>query len=493
MVHLTDPLRPRKARPCVTAADSHPPLRPVDRLLYGSGQIAEGVKNESLGLFLLFYYREVLGLSGTLTGLALLIGLLSDAVTDPLVGAISDRSRSRWGRRHVFLYASGLPVTVFYFAVFVPPAGLSQPQLFAWLVGMLVMARLSMTLFHVPHMALGAELSTDYRERNVIVTTRMLFSRVGAGIAPTLGLLVFMAPTAQYDNGQLNPDAYPPFAFTTALLLLVPIYISAFGTRGRIPYLPRASGDAGPAFTGMLRDTRQILGLHNFRVHFFGSIVAFTGWGIMGNAGLHMATYFWHVDTAGLFLWGVAMTTGIFAGLGYWTRQAQTREKRDVFVSGLGIYIACTAPVVVCKTIGLFPDEGTTAYYALYGGLVGLVAHFGIASTMVTGGSMMADIADEDALAHGARREGILFGAVSFAAKAAVGLGAQIVGILLDLSGLETQADPADVPAEVVTRLGWILSISVVVVIGTAMMIYRRYDLSESRHAEISEALGREA
>ena len=184
-----------------------PPLRAGDRLLYGVGQIAEGVKNESLSLFLLFYYREVLGLSGTLTGLALLISLLSDAITDPLVGAISDRTRSRWGRRHPYLYASGVPVAAFYYAVFVPPSGMSDGALFTWLVTMLVMTRFAMTLFHVPHMALGAELSPDYRERTVTVTTRMVFSRVGAGIAPTLGLLVFMAPTA---STRTTASSIPP-------------------------------------------------------------------------------------------------------------------------------------------------------------------------------------------------------------------------------------------------------------------------------------------
>ena len=249
----------------------------------------------------------------------------------------------------------------------------------------------------------------------------------------------------------------------------------------------------GGALTGLLRGTRQILGLQNFRVHFFGSIVAYTGFGIMTTSALHMATYFWHVDTPGFFLWGVAMTIGIFVGLVYWSRRAKVVEKRDVFVRGLGIYIACTAPVVVCKTVGLFPAEGSVAYYALYGGFVGLAAHFGIASIMVTGGSMMADIADEDAVTNGQRREGVLFGAVSFASKAAVGLGAQLAGILLDLSGLQPQADPADVPTEVVTRLGWILGTTVLIVVGASMLIFRTYSLDSKRHRVLRAQLRRPA
>lgn len=470
-------------------AESRPEPRLGTQLVYGFGQLAEGVHNEALGIFLLFYYREVLGLSGTLAGLALLLALLADAVSDPVVGVWSDRVRTRLGRRHPFMYASLLPLGVCYCAVFVPPAGLSGMALFAWLTSALIASRLAMTLFHVPHMALGAELSDDYRVRTRIVSIRMVFSRMGAGLAPLLGLLVFMRPTDRYENGQLNPDAYPPFAVTTAVLMLIPIAVSSLGTRRVARTLAVPAQVAGSLLSGLMRDFAELLRLKNFRVHFFGSTVAFTGWGIMGTSGLHMATYFWHVDTQQLFLWGVAMTAGIFAGLVFWSAAAERLEKRDIFVRGLGVYILCTAPTVLCKTFGLFPPEGTIAYYALYGGLVGFAAHFGIASTMVTGGSMMADIADEDAVRHGARRQGAFFGAVSFAAKAAVGLGAQLAGILLDLAGLQAKADPAEVGADVVQRLGLVLGGTVVVLTGGAMWIYRGYHLGAVEHQALREAL----
>ena len=76
------------------------------RLLYGLGQLPEGIKSAAFGFFLLFYYNQVLGLSGAQTGVALFIALLFDAISDPLVGALSDFTRSRWGSRHPYLYLS---------------------------------------------------------------------------------------------------------------------------------------------------------------------------------------------------------------------------------------------------------------------------------------------------------------------------------------------------------------------------------------------------
>ncbi len=91
------------------------------RLWYGLGQASEGLKNEAYTVFLLFYYTTVVGLSGALAGQAILIALVFDAVTDPLVGAFSDRLETRWGRRHPLLFASALPLPVFFYLTFTRP------------------------------------------------------------------------------------------------------------------------------------------------------------------------------------------------------------------------------------------------------------------------------------------------------------------------------------------------------------------------------------
>ena len=147
------------------------------KLWYGLGQFAEGLKAEAFALLLLFYYTSVAGLAGELAGAAILIALISDAVTDPLVGVLSDRFESRWGRRHPFMLASALPVAGFLYLAFSPPPGLSQWGLFAWLATFSVLCRVGITFFYVPHMALGAELSSQYEERTSIVTTRFYFAR----------------------------------------------------------------------------------------------------------------------------------------------------------------------------------------------------------------------------------------------------------------------------------------------------------------------------
>ena len=94
-------------------------LRLDTRLFFGVGQVAEGLKNFSISYFALFYYNHVLGLSGSLTGLALAIALVVDALTDPMMGSLSDNFRSRWGRRHPFMVGGALPLALAFFALLV--------------------------------------------------------------------------------------------------------------------------------------------------------------------------------------------------------------------------------------------------------------------------------------------------------------------------------------------------------------------------------------
>lgn len=132
-----------------------------DRLLYSSGVVNYALKDAAFGAFVLFYYKQVLGLSGTLTGLAIAISVVWDAISDPMVGAWSDKLRSRWGRRHPFMVASVVPMALSFVCLFAPPQFALQTQhsLFLWLLGSVLLLRTALTFFMIPYLALGAEIT----------------------------------------------------------------------------------------------------------------------------------------------------------------------------------------------------------------------------------------------------------------------------------------------------------------------------------------------
>ncbi|MFT4929924.1 MAG: GPH family glycoside/pentoside/hexuronide:cation symporter, partial [Phenylobacterium sp.] len=183
-------------------------LTVLTKIFYGTGQMSQGVKDTAFQSFLVFYFSQVLGMPAIMAGFAALIALLVDAISDPLMGDISDNWRSKWGRRHPFMMAAVIPFPLSLTMLFSPPAGLDHQGLFLWLVVWSVVVRLTLTMFNVPHNALGAELSKDYQERTRIVSYRTFLGYVGGIALSVVALNSFFKASAQFPNGMLNAQGY---------------------------------------------------------------------------------------------------------------------------------------------------------------------------------------------------------------------------------------------------------------------------------------------
>ena len=131
------------------------------KVLFASGALQEAVVTAG-GIATVLFYNQLRGVSPALVGTAYLIASAFDALSDPLIGAITDRFRSKWGRRHPFMFASALPIGVSFYFLYQPADGLTETGYFIWLCVFLILLRLSQTLYLIPHDALGAELTDDY-------------------------------------------------------------------------------------------------------------------------------------------------------------------------------------------------------------------------------------------------------------------------------------------------------------------------------------------
>lgn len=145
-----------------------PPVTRRLKLAFAIGSTAESMVITAAGQFTLIFYNQVRGLPPGWVAMAYSVGLLVNAICDPLVGSWSDRTRSRLGRRHPFMFASILPVSLSFWALFNPPS-LGQVGELMWLVAINVVLSQSLTLFHTPHLALGGELSPSYLGRSSVM------------------------------------------------------------------------------------------------------------------------------------------------------------------------------------------------------------------------------------------------------------------------------------------------------------------------------------
>jgi GPH family glycoside/pentoside/hexuronide:cation symporter len=459
------------------------------KFAYGTGEMAKGVEDAATNLFVLFFFSQVLGLPGWVVGLVMGIALVIDAVTDPLMGAWSDGFHHRWGRRHPFLLASALPVGLTFAMIFSPPA-LGPVGLALWAGAALIAHRLALTVFFVPHMALGAELSADYDERTRIAGIRVFFTYLGAAVFVAVARGVFFKPSAAFPDGQLDPSVYPPMGVVFGVFMIVVVLATTFGTWRTISTLPRPSPAAGPPGLGrMIAEQREAYRSRGFAVLIISLLCFFIARGVALSLDLYVGTYFWGLGSDAVALPGAALL-GILVGSPLSMALAGRLDKRDLFVGGMAIYAVLTMAPPLLHVLGLFPGGAAlkpTLLLSLF--LSGIVG----AAATVAAGSMLADIADEHELTTGRRQEGLFFGALSFARKASTGVGTVLGGVFLSAIAFPTQAEPGTVDPGLVTAVGLCAGPGTAIFGIAGVWIARRYRADRASHAAVEAALAARA
>ena len=204
------------------------------KLLFSTGAFQEATVSAG-GLVTVLFYNQILGVAPSLCGTAFLIASLVDGISDPLVGAISDHFRSRWGRRHPLMLASALPLAITFYFLYQPIDGLSEIGYFIWLTAFLVLMRLAITFYNIPHDALGAELTDDYNERSSVFGYNAVAASLTAILMAGVVYFVIFPTTPEYENGLLNASRYYILAGMGAIIIAVSVVVCTVGTMDQIP------------------------------------------------------------------------------------------------------------------------------------------------------------------------------------------------------------------------------------------------------------------
>lgn len=453
-------------------------------LAYGVGQLGESLRTVGYTVFLLFYYNQVLGLPGTLTSLALGISLIVDAVSDPFIGAWSDRVRTKLGRRHPFMIAGMLPLGVLFYATFNPPE-LSESGCFAWLLACAILTRLSVSLYQVPHLALGAEIARDYSQRSTLygINTAFMFLAMYGGQAVALRL--FFPTTPQFSPGLLNPAAYAPFALCFAVTMVIAIGISIVGTLPQVRHLPPANRRYAFSPRRAVSDFAEAFRNPSYRALFFGMILTMLTLAAESVLKPYMDLHFWGLTTEQMSYRPLAVIAGVMLALPMAPALTRRFDKKVTLIAAGAISVTAIHLLILIRVIEpeLLPPSGSGSLLAL---LLAQDVVMGWSSTLTYGAvySMMADISDEHQLEVGERREGILFASRTFTQQIVQSIGIASAGTLLDLIAFPTGAVTGTVDQPTLIRLGLIpLGAAIVYIMG--LICYGRYRIHRERHASI--------
>lgn len=449
-----------------------PPLKFQTKILYGFGSMAYGVKDAAFKVFLLYFYNYVMGAPVELVGAAILTVMIIDAISDPIVGQISDSLRTRWGRRHPLMYASALPAAGSFLLLWFPPAGLSGVGLFWYIVIVASCVRTFITLYEIPSSALAPELATDYDQRTSIASYRFFFGYVGGIGLAFVTLAFFLAETPEHPFGITNPDGYIAFGVTGAVIMFVSVLVSTAGTHHRIKYLRRLPPprSRNPFQTlGLMRKTFSHKGF--LAVLAFG-VLKYTAVGMSYALVLYFGSLLWGFGGPDLAILALDGFLGAFLALAIAPKLSKLFGKRGAafLLAVTGVLIA-VSPYAL-RLIGFFYENGDPLLLPVLFVIASLYASCAISSAILVH-AMIGDVADDSALATGRRAEGLFYSANSFMQKCASGLGAMVAAIMLAIVGMPDDARTAGVEMSVVTSLAQLyIPVMAVLYIGGACFLH---------------------
>ena len=449
------------------------------KLAHGSGAAAFGIKNGGFDYFLLLFYGTVIGLEPGLVGLAILIALVVDAISDPLVGYWSDNFRSRWGRRHPFMYAAALPVALSYFLLWNPPDW-GQTGLFIYLTVLAVLIRTFITFYETPSSALIPELTTDYADRTSLQAYRLLFGwSAGTGMSVVMFGVLLTGPL-----GMRDPDAYATYGIIASVLIFATIMMSALGTHSRIPYLHQPVGTGERYSVGRIfREMLQTLSEKSFIALFLATMLFAIASGLSAALAFLMLNYFWGFSEYQIFIWTCSVF--ISALLGFVLAPWATRrlgKKRATILLGVLAFTIQPMPVLL-RLAGLMPENGDPLLFPLVLG-VNVIDLALIIAVQVVSFSMIADLVESNELRTGRRSEGVYYAAVTFTRKTTQGLGVLAAGLILSFVNFPEGAQPGSVAADTLWNLGALYAPAILAIYLAALLCIARYRIDRNAHEE---------
>jgi GPH family glycoside/pentoside/hexuronide:cation symporter len=396
----------------------------ITKLAFGSGDVGPAVATAIMSFFLLYFFTDVARLNPYLVTVILTLTKVFDAVNDPLVGMISDRVRTRWGRRRPWFLFGAIPFGVTFFLLFLVP-GWGQTGLFVYYLVVSLMLDLAFTVVNVPYTALTAELTRDYDQRTSLNQYRFAFSITAGLLAAFFHPMIVNGVKA---GGGTEQTGYMISALLWAVVSTLPFFFAFWGTYERhtaeeeepMPYLESLK------MTFSNRAFRYVTGIY------------LLSWLVVQTVSTLVVYYltYWlrRPEQVPFVLLAVQGSSLIF--LFIWTAASRRIGKKGVYYCGMIWWILVS--------MALYFVQPTWSPAAII--VLGALAGVGVATAYLVPWAMLPDVIELDELKTGRRREGAYYGFFVLLQKMGLAIGLGLVSLTLGLTGYVTPPPGATTP-----------------------------------------------
>ena len=440
-------------------------------LAFGAPAVGAGYMYLLLSLYVMKFATDVLLIAPAVMGLIFSASRIWDAVSDPLAGYLSDGTRSRLGRRRSWILASLVPVGLTFVMVFSPPADLEGGALIAWMAVAIIGFYSAMTVFFIPHMSLGAELSDDYHERTRLFGMRHAFYTVGSILA--LVSMQFLI------NAEMNSET------AVRSVAIWQSWIAAAVMSGLILYavvrLKEREDYQGRGSNGPFQALKDVLANTHARTLYLVWFIENVGSSAIGALTLYVTAYIVGAPQWApliILCYMIPSTVGVPAWLALSRRIGKIRAWQIAMV-GTGVSFGAMVLLLFWDTV-----DARLAWIML----MAVFAGFSAAGGGSIGPSVQSDVIDYDEMRTGQRKEGSYYAAWNFVAKSALGVVLLMTGFALQIAGFVPNAEQS---MDVKLTMILLYAVFPLILCTTGAILMGRFKLDEASHEEIRVTLGR--
>jgi GPH family glycoside/pentoside/hexuronide:cation symporter len=433
------------------------------KLTYGSGDISFSLTSTIIGAYFAVYLTDVVRASPAVAAFAIFVGGTWDYINDPIVGYISDRTRSRWGRRRPFLLFGALPLALAFALMWWRPPLASALALGIYYALIYALYDTVATFAYMPYFALTPELTSDYDERTALTTTRMFFSILGSLVAFTVPLLI----VEKFDPAHAGRVLLMGGAF--GLISAIPLLLVFFGTREREDFMRQK-----PA--GLRQSVRAAW---KNRPFVFGLVIFLFTWTTISIIQLVMIFYIKRViqrEAESDLIMAAIFVTAMFA-LPLWEWLSRKWNKRWAYIAGVAFLT-----LVLLTLASLGPATGMDVVLILC-----VLAGIGVAAAHVLPWSILPDAIEYGEYQTGERHEGMFYSLITLAQKIAVSVALPLALLILNSSGYN--AELAVQPASAINAIRLIAGPIPGVFLGVGILFAALYPLGRENYSRMAREL----
>ena len=439
------------------------PLSRKKKLMYGAGDIGFSLTSTILGVYFLFFMIEVVGLRPAVAAIPIGIGKIWDFINDPIFGYISDRTRTRWGRRRPYLLFGALPLAFTFTMLWYRPGFESTTALVAYYSIAYIIFEASATLLYMPYFALTPELTSDYDERTSLTSYRMFFSILGSLLAFTVPLLIV---------GSFTPENAPKVFLMGAIFGLIsalPMFITFFGTEEREDLADLEKPTLWESIKSVWKNVPFRYGLGIF-------LATWISVDILQTSLLFYVRFVVQREAQNDLIMATIFVVAMFA-LPIWNWVSKRWSKRYAYMIGISFW------AVVQMVLIIMTPSTPLALLLILCSMAGI----GVAAAHVLPWAILPDAIEWYEYKTGERHEGMFYSITTLARKVTSAVSVTFIGPILELTGYQpnvTQQSP-----EAIQGIKMIIGPIPAILLALGIFIAYKYPLDRTEFLKIVEEL----